>query len=266
MSDYCLPSSLNEKSRSDGGWLFSSFGCKRPQIPSYRDSTHPGSQTQADRAVNSHFKPEIIAKPGEKLDKPPGLVHLVLLMANNWCFSDRVRLSANRLAESGVAALSGLFDLTSMRLVRYATTITRNQHDAEDSVQAALVRVASKPKLLSQTNHPWPYLLRMVRNEALASLRRKSKCSLVANLSDLQCLRLVDNVQLEETHRAVWTALRKIPTPQAEVIVLKIWEEMTFAQIADILDISADTAASRYRYGMKKLTRVLGAFCPEVHV
>jgi RNA polymerase sigma-70 factor (ECF subfamily) len=37
------------------------------------------------------------------------------------------------------------------------------------------------------------------------------------------------------------------------VVVLKIWEAMTFAQIADVLEISADTAASRYRYAMQKL-------------
>lgn len=180
------------------------------------------------------------------------------------CFSDRVRICAERLAESGVAALSGLFDLTSLRLVRYATTITRNQHDAEDVVQAALVRVAAKPKFLSRIEHPWPYLLRMVRNEALAALRRKSKWSLVSNLSDLLTRRLVDEIEQEETHRAVWSALRKLPTSQAEVIVLKIWEEMTFAQIAAILDLSADTTASRYRYGMKKLSHSLESICPEV--
>ena len=43
---------------------------------------------------------------------------------------------------------------------------------------------------------------------------------------------------------------------QAEVVVLKIWEEMTFAQIANILEISSSTAASRYRYAIGKLTNI----------
>ena len=57
-------------------------------------------------------------------------------MSSQDLFTDRVRLYAQRIGESSAAALAGLYDLTSQRLVRYATTITRNQHDAEDAVQA----------------------------------------------------------------------------------------------------------------------------------
>ena len=179
-------------------------------------------------------------------------------------FSDLVRLAAIRLAESGVAALAGLYDLTSGRLVRYAVTITGNQHDAEDAVSTALVRVADQPPLLSQAQRPWPYLLRMVRNESLQITRRRRWWQGVGDLSDLRTHCRVDELEQEETYRAVWTALRKLPTAQAEVVVLKIWEALTFTQIAEILDIPADTAASRYRYAMQKLSQVLKPQCEEV--
>lgn len=179
-------------------------------------------------------------------------------------FSERVRDCAVRMAESGVSALGGLFDLTSQRLVRYALTITRNQHDGEDAVQSALVRVAQCVNHLCQATEPWPYLLRMVRNEALVIARRKKRLVFVANLSDLVTRRLVDDAEREESHRAIWAALRTIPTEQAEVVVLKIWEEMTFAQIGAVLDVSAFTAASRYRYGMQKLSYKLVDLRSEV--
>jgi RNA polymerase sigma-70 factor (ECF subfamily) len=182
-------------------------------------------------------------------------------MGGNCSFSDEVKSCAVRMAESGVAALAGLFDLTSQRLVRYATTITRNQHDAEDAVQAALVQVARQQYRFCQVDHPWSYLLRMVRNEALVIVRRKRRWSFVANLSDLLTRKLVDEVEREEAFRAVWSALRALPVEQAEVVVLKIWEEMTFAQIGDILELSAHTVASRYRYAMKKLS---GKLAPSV--
>jgi RNA polymerase sigma-70 factor (ECF subfamily) len=182
-------------------------------------------------------------------------------MGGSCSFSDEVKSCAVRMAESGVAALAGLFDLTSQRLVRYATTITRNQHDAEDAVQAALVQVARQQYRFCQVDHPWSYLLRMVRNEALVIVRRKRRWSFVANLSDLLTRKLVDEVEREEAFRAVWSALRALPVEQAEVVVLKIWEEMTFAQIGDILELSAHTVASRYRYAMKKLS---GKLAPSV--
>jgi RNA polymerase sigma-70 factor (ECF subfamily) len=172
-------------------------------------------------------------------------------------FSEEVKTCVTRMAESGVAALAGLFDLTSQRLVRYAATVTRNQHDAEDAVQAALVQVARQQSRLCRADHPWPYLLRMVRNEALVIVRRKRRWSLIVNLSDLLTRRSVDEVELEDSYRAVWSALRSLPTNQAEVVVLKIWEEMTFAQIAEILEVSAHTTASRYRYAMQKLSQKL---------
>ncbi len=179
-------------------------------------------------------------------------------------FSEQVRDCAVRMAESGVSALGGLFDLTAERLTRYAVTITRNQHDAEDAVQATLVRVAGQVPVLCQANEPWPYLLRMVRNEALLILRRRQRWVSIANLSDLITRSLVDEAEQEESHRQIWSALREIPTEQAEVVVLKIWEEMTFAQIGEVLEVSSFTAASRYRYGMEKLSHKLVAMSPEV--
>jgi RNA polymerase sigma-70 factor (ECF subfamily) len=76
-------------------------------------------------------------------------------------------------------------------------------------------------------------------------------------LTDLVTQRRVDELEQEETYRAVWSALRVIPVEQAEVVVLKIWEMMTFAQIGDILAISPNTAASRYQYAMAKLAKAL---------
>lgn len=172
-------------------------------------------------------------------------------------YSERVRQCAASISESGSVALSGLYDLTATRLVRLATTITRNQHDAEDAVGAALVRVADDVQLLLRANHPWPYLLQMVRNEALLILRRKKRWSIIDNISDLLTRRTVDQLEQEDTHRAVWLALRNLPIVQREVIVLKIWEELTFAEIGEVLSIPAATAASRYRYGLEKLSVLL---------
>jgi RNA polymerase sigma-70 factor (ECF subfamily) len=48
-------------------------------------------------------------------------------------------------------------------------------------------------------------------------------------------------------------ALAELPEDQRAVVHLKLWEEMTFEQIAMTLDIPPNTAASRYRYGIDKL-------------
>ena len=172
-------------------------------------------------------------------------------------YSETVRACAVRITESGAVALGGLYDLTAVRLVRFAATITRNQHDAEDAVSSALLKVVSNASKLAESRSPWPYLLQMVRNESLVVLRRKRRWSFAQGLVDLLPWYRVDHLEQEDSIRAIWMALRQLPTEQSEVVVLKVWEELTFAQIADVLGIPPATAASRYRYALVKLSYLL---------
>jgi RNA polymerase sigma-70 factor, ECF subfamily len=181
----------------------------------------------------------------------------MLLMNDPKSFPSRVRFCAANLAERGEDAISGLIDLTSQRLVRFACTITRNQHDAEDAVQTVLIRIGNQPELLNQAENPWSYLLKMARNESLMIVRRRKQWFSIDNLCDLLTERRVDEVQREEVYREIWLALRQLPVIQSEVVVLKIWEEMTFAENADVLEVTPSTAASRYRYAIGKLSVML---------
>ena len=165
------------------------------------------------------------------------------------------------MASNGIYALGALYDLTAQRLVRYALALTRCQHDAEDATQAALVRMAMRPQLLARSRYPWPYLLRVVRNEALVIVRRRRRNQLHATVGVITRERspAVDN----DLEQQVSQALRKLPPPQAEVIALKIWENMTFAEIGRVLGKSPNTVASRYRYAIEKLAHHLHSASSE---
>ena len=60
-------------------------------------------------------------------------------------------------------------------------------------------------------------------------------------------------MEQRERNALVEKAVRRLPSEQQEVILLKIWGEMTFEDIGNTLDISLNTAASRYRYALEKL-------------
>ncbi len=51
--------------------------------------------------------------------------------------------------------------------------------------------------------------------------------------------------------------MKALPDTQREVLTLKIWADMTFAQIGESVGISPNTAASRYRYGLEALQKAL---------
>ncbi len=51
--------------------------------------------------------------------------------------------------------------------------------------------------------------------------------------------------------------LEALPAEQREVIVLKIWHDYTFETIGQLLELSPNTVAGRYRYGLQKIRAVL---------
>jgi RNA polymerase sigma-70 factor (ECF subfamily) len=67
------------------------------------------------------------------------------------------------------------------------------------------------------------------------------------------------SIEQDERRVAIEEALQRIPPEQREVLVLKIWGELTFEQIATELGLSANTAASRYRYALAALRRELAS-------
>ena len=58
--------------------------------------------------------------------------------------------------------------------------------------------------------------------------------------------------------------LAELPTEQRAVVHLKLWENLTFEKTADLLGISTNTAASRYRYGIDKLRERLRPLYDEI--
>ncbi len=176
-------------------------------------------------------------------------------------FPARVRNCAAALARDGVSALAELFDLVASRSVRYAQALTRHQQDAEDALQAAFVRVALYPRGLAEAEYPWAYLLRIVRNEALKIVQKKQSDDWRPEHAQ-SCAE--DSPIDFDARTLVHRSLEKLPASQSEVVVLKIWEGMTFAEIAAVLGESPNTAASRYRYALQKLTQYLQPLADEV--
>ena len=174
----------------------------------------------------------------------------------------QVAIYALQLGRGNLVALGKLYDLTAERLIRYAKTLTRNTSDAEDALQAAMCRVSQYPEQLARSEFPWAYFLKIVRNETLKVIQRRP---VITAATESNQVWWIDEPGLEQAENAacVRAALQRLPAEQAEVVVLKVWEAMTFAEIAVVLGESQNTVASRYRYAIEKLTRILEPLARE---
>ena len=172
-------------------------------------------------------------------------------------FASKVQKYTEQLREGDIHSLSGLFDITGARLLRYATGIVGNQHDGEDIVQLVLTKLATNHHVIVDRTCAWAYLLRMTRNEAIDFLRCRERYVTTHQLARSQSLTPSKTKSGDEAKQQLWCAINRLPRKQREVLLLKIWEQMTFEELAGVLDISPATAASRYRYALGKLRQMI---------
>jgi RNA polymerase sigma-70 factor (ECF subfamily) len=134
------------------------------------------------------------------------------------------------------------------KLLLFARQQTRSHGDAEDVFQDALVKLVEKVRSgeFVGGQEAWqPYLYTTVGADAETGQFDAFNPWFESDSSD------------DETRDQLEKSLKELPQKFAEVITMKIWGERTFAEIGEILGISQNTAASRYRYGLEALKRNL---------
>jgi RNA polymerase sigma-70 factor, ECF subfamily len=140
-----------------------------------------------------------------------------------------------------------LYRAKATELVLYGRALGLSHSEAEDVLQDTFIALTQRTEPPLQPEH---YCVRSYRNRAL-NYRR----SLWRRLArEFESHRWFEHSSSEtEAEQEAMQALVRLPQEQREVIVLKIWHEYTFEEIGALLDISPNTAAGRYRYGLQKL-------------
>lgn len=157
------------------------------------------------------------------------------------------------------------------KFLLFARQQTRSEQDAEDVFQEALVKLSKKTSSgeFSGGQEAWiPYLYTQIRREAIdlgrKTDRRGRREQIVVedknNLSGSKNDPWFESMgAMSEKAALLQEALKELPDNFSEVVVMKVWGERTFAEIGESLDISLNTAASRYRYGLEALRKKLSS-------
>ncbi len=147
------------------------------------------------------------------------------------------------------------------KLLLYARQRTATNEDAEDLLQNALVRLwgYQEERGYRPPDLPLAYsVLRMcAMDHGRKEGRREKKHRKIIAFHDYDDHWLDAGAEEEEEAEMLRGAVESLTEKLREVIVMKIWGGLTFAQIAEVLKISQNTAASRYRYGLEQLENKL---------
>ena len=163
--------------------------------------------------------------------------------------------------------LARIYDDHAQALFAFLLNFTRNENDTKDILQELFIKLARQPALLDKARDERAFLLRLVHHLAIDAMRRratreKNYEQLAGELTTVFAAGAdADEQAFRESLEA---ALGELPAEQRAVVHLKLWERLTFQEIAVALHIPPNTAASRYRYALDKLRQRLRPLYNEI--
>jgi RNA polymerase sigma-70 factor (ECF subfamily) len=166
---------------------------------------------------------------------------------------------AESLAAGDPDAFAALYDRLAFRLLGAARTMTGSAADAEDVVQDLFVALARGRARLAAVADLEAYVFTMLRNAIRRRGRRAAidRRAVLAIAQDRRDTGAHATAAAELPDDELAAAVAALPEAQREVVALKIDAGLTFAEIAAVTGTSLNTAASRYRYALEKLSTAL---------
>ena len=155
---------------------------------------------------------------------------------------------------ANVTEIEQLYRQHGPALLLFAAAITGERSRAQDAVHQVFLKLLEHGNL-SHAQDVKAYLFTCVRNAVLNDTKVRQRDAVLEDESAWFDPPNRDYAGELNLRRALWA----LPGDQRQVTILHLWSDLTFAQIADVLSISSNTAASRYRYALAKLREVMCA-------
>ena len=168
-------------------------------------------------------------------------------------------------------AFSIVYERYSSAVLSYLYRMLGNVEDVESIGQEVFLRAFRFAPTYRYPEKLSTWLFTITRNLAINNARRRKR-SPVRNVTELNlegvevtgdpyqvATQATDNVEKQEEIARILTALEDLPTDQKEVIVLGVFQDLSYAQMEEITGTKAVTLRSRMFHGLRKLAKMIGA-------
>jgi RNA polymerase sigma-70 factor (ECF subfamily) len=154
--------------------------------------------------------------------------------------------------ETATETWDACYDRLAAKLVLYARQWLPHREDAEDAVHEAFVKVW---KRRGRQHVSDAYFFAATRHAAIDHQRRTTRRGKREERLTRDPLFADTELPPALAAQDAEAALARLPFEQREAVVLRIWGGLGFPEIAEATGAPADTAASRYRYGIATLRK-----------
>lgn len=144
--------------------------------------------------------------------------------------------------------------------------LVKDKYLAEDIFQDAFLKIIKtiKDGRYAEQGKFLPWAIRVAHNLCMDHFRR-TRVQVMVTLPDGQDIAnlfgagdmVADGIEKRQVHDSVRKLVEELPEEQREVIVLRIYADLSFKEISDLTGVSINTALGRMRYGLINLRRMI---------
>ena len=146
----------------------------------------------------------------------------------------------------------------------YSTThnllirLSGNSMDADDLCQETFIRVYRSLRKFKAQSQFSTWLYRIATNVANSHHRKEKVRQLLSFGNDPETMAVDEPTEPRELDPEMWDAIHNLPQKQKMVLTLRIFQELPFKVVANILNMSKNSAKVNYHHAIQRLKERLG--------
>lgn len=185
------------------------------------------------------------------------------------------RMDDRELITSYISGNEKAFEVLLMRhkdkIHRFIYLKVRDQLLAEDIFQEAFIKIIRTLKMgaYNEEGKFLPWAMRIAHNLVIDHFRKSNKMRMISESSSpsedynifstlsLEDANIQDQITMDELKTQMVDLIEYLPDSQKEILKQRIFQDMSFKDIADSEDISINTALGRMRYALINLRKLI---------
>jgi RNA polymerase sigma factor (sigma-70 family) len=165
---------------------------------------------------------------------------------------------------------AGLVELIRRHKSKIYTSIyllVKDTYLAEDIFQDTFIKVINTLKLgkYNEEGKFLPWVMRIAHNLVIDHFRKDKRTPVIANTDGFDIFEVLkfydesaeDQMIREQTHKDLKHMIHLLPSEQKEVLIMRHYGDLSFKEIADVTNVSINTALGRMRYALNNLRKMM---------
>ncbi len=164
-------------------------------------------------------------------------------------------------------ALTELITRHKSKIYTSIYLLVKDEYLAEDIFQDTFIKVIKTLKAgrYNEEGKFLPWVLRIGHNLVIDHFRKQKRSPIITNTEGFDIFDVLgiydesveDKIVKEQTYNDLKTLIHLLPSEQKEVLIMRHYGDLSFKEIADLTDVSINTALGRMRYALNNLRKMI---------